>query len=84
MLETDFPLDVDLIDRVEIIRGPNSSLYVASAFLAVINVITKRGADLPKVSLAGQAGSYGTYEGRVSYGNKFDNGLELLLSGTVL
>ena len=52
LLETDFPLDVDLIDRVEIIRGPNSSQYVASAFLAVINVIAKRGADLAKVSLA--------------------------------
>jgi outer membrane receptor for ferrienterochelin and colicins len=83
LLGTDFPLDVDLIDRVEIIRGPNSSQYVASAFLAVINVITKRGADLPKVSLAGQVGSFGTYEGRISYGNKFDNGLELLVSSTV-
>jgi len=83
LLGTDFPLDVDLIDRVEIIRGPNSSQYVASAFLAVINVITKRGADLPKVSLAGQAGSYDTYGGRITYGKKFDTGLDLLVSGTV-
>jgi outer membrane receptor for ferrienterochelin and colicins len=79
---TEFPIDVDLIDRVEVIRGPNSSLYVASAFLGVINIITKRGRDLPKVSVAGEVASYGTYEGRVSYGNKFANGLELLLSGT--
>jgi iron complex outermembrane receptor protein len=83
VIETTFPLDVDLIDRVEIIRGPNSSQYVASAFLSVINVITKRGVDLPKVSVAVSAGSYGTYEGRVSYGKKFDNGLEVLVSGTV-
>jgi outer membrane receptor for ferrienterochelin and colicins len=82
LLGTEFPIDVDLIDRVEVIRGPNSSLYVASAFLGVINVITKRGRDLPKVSVAGEAASYGTYEGRVSYGNKFANGLELLFSGT--
>jgi outer membrane receptor for ferrienterochelin and colicins len=27
--------------------------------------------------------SYGTYEGRISYGNNYSNGLELLLSGTV-
>jgi outer membrane receptor for ferrienterochelin and colicins len=82
MIGTEFPIDVDLIDRVEVIRGPNSSLYVASAFLGVINVITKRGRDLQKVSVAGEVASYGTYEGRVSVGNKFANGLELLLSST--
>jgi len=79
---TNFPVDVDLIDRVEIIRGPNSSLYVASAFLGVINVITKRGQDLPKVSVAAEMASYGTYQGHLSYGNKFKNGLEVLLSGS--
>jgi len=78
----DFPVDVDLIDRVEVIRGPNSSLYVASAFLGVINIITKRGRDLGKVSMAGEMASYGSYQGRVSYGNKLSNGLQLLLSGS--
>ena len=82
LIGTEFPIDVDLIDRVEVIRGPNSSLYVASAFLGVINIITKRGRDLQKVSVAAEAASYGTYEGRVSYGNKFKNGLELLLSSS--
>src|ERR1700687_3036959 len=82
LIGTDFPLDVDLIDRVEVIRGPNSSLYVASAFLGVVNIITKHGRDLKKVSVAGQIASYGSYQGRVSYGDKFNNGLELLLSGS--
>ncbi len=82
LIGTDFPLDVDLIDRVEVIRGPNSSLYVASAFLGVINVITKRGRDLKNVSVASAVASYGTYQGRVSYGNKFNNGLEMLFSGS--
>src|SRR3984893_17325777 len=67
LIGTEFPVDVDLIDRVEIIRGPNSSLYVASAFLAVINVITKRGRDLSKVNVAGEEGRYGTYQGRGHY-----------------
>jgi outer membrane receptor for ferrienterochelin and colicins len=82
LIGTEFPLDVDLIDRVEIIRGPNSSLYIASAFLGVINIITKRGRDLQKVSVAGELASFGTYQARVSYGDKFRNGLELLLSGS--
>jgi outer membrane receptor for ferrienterochelin and colicins len=43
---TDFIFDPDLIDRVEIIRGPGSSLYGNNAFLGVINVITRRGRDM--------------------------------------
>src|ERR1700691_4608705 len=82
LLGTDFPIDVDLIDRVEVIRGPNSSLYVASAFLGVINIITKRGRDLQNVSMAAEGASYGTYQGRASYGKQFGNGLELLFSSS--
>jgi outer membrane receptor for ferrienterochelin and colicins len=82
MIGTDNPIDVDMIDRVEVIRGPNSSLYVASAFLGVINIITKRGQDLPGVNATVEAASYGTYRGRISYGNRFANGLEVLLSGS--
>ena len=44
---TDFPIDVSLIDRVEVIRGPGSSLYGTSAFFAVVNVITKSGGSAP-------------------------------------
>src|ERR1700732_3736591 len=65
LIGTEFPIDVDLIERVEVIRGPNSSLYVASAFLGVVSVITKRGKDMPGVSVAGEVASYGTYKGRV-------------------
>jgi outer membrane receptor for ferrienterochelin and colicins len=82
LIGTEFPIDIDLIERVEVIRGPNSSQYIASSFLGVINIITKRGGDMPNVSVAGEAASYGTYEGRVTYGNKFNDGLEMLLSGT--
>ena len=39
-------IDVDLIDRVEIIRGPSSSIYGDSAFLGVINVLTKLGPQM--------------------------------------
>lgn len=79
---TDFPLDVDLIERVEIIRGPASSLYGSNAFFGVISVSTKRGRDLQGAEISGEAGSFETFKGRLSYGNKFKNGLEILLSGT--
>ena len=78
----DFILDVDLIDRVEVVRGPGSSLYGSNAFFAVINVITRRGRDLQGTELAATAASQETYRGRLSYGRRFSGGLEFLLSGT--
>ncbi|MGH9632351.1 MAG: TonB-dependent receptor plug domain-containing protein [Bryobacteraceae bacterium] len=82
LIGTEFPLDVDLIDRVEIIRGPSSSLYGTSAFFGVINVITKQGRSLDGAAASGELASLGTYKGRVSYGKKFQSGLEMLLSST--
>jgi outer membrane receptor protein involved in Fe transport len=79
---TDFPVDVDLIDRVEIIRGPSSSLYGTNAFFAVINVIMKRGRNIKGVEVSTEIASYDSYKGRLTYGNKFPNGLEFLLSGS--
>lgn len=79
---TDFVIDIDLIDRVEIIRGPSSSLYGTSAFFAVINVITRRGRDLKGTEMSGEAGSLETYKGRLSYGNRFQNNMEIFMSGT--
>ena len=42
----EFGLDPAMFERVEIIRGPASSLYGDSAFFAVVNVITRTGASL--------------------------------------
>ena len=81
-VDREFPVDVDLIDRVEIIRGAGSSLYGSNAVLGIINVITKRGRDFKGAELAASAGSHDTKEGRASYGNKYSNGVELLISGT--
>jgi iron complex outermembrane receptor protein len=79
---TEFPLDVDLIERVEVIRGPGSSLYGNNAFFAVINVVTRNGRELKGAEVSGAYASYNTYSGRVSYGNRFTNGVEVLFSGT--
>ncbi len=77
-----FLVDVETLDRVELIRGPSSSLYGANAFFGVVNVITKRGRDLEGVEVAAAYGRFDTVEGRATYGKRFDNGVELLLSGT--
>lgn len=75
-------IDVDLIDRVEIIRGPSSSIYGSSAFLGVVNVITKRGRGIDGGEAAVETGSYDTQKVRATYGKTFDSGLDWLVSAT--
>ena len=82
LAEQGFPVDIDLIDRVEVIRGPSSSLYGSSAFFGVINVQTRRGRDVQHAEGSLTYGSFDTYSGRLSIGKHFTNGLEFLASGS--
>jgi iron complex outermembrane receptor protein len=59
LIGNDFGLDLDLVDRIEIVRGPASALYGSSAVFAVINVITRKAADLQGVGLQLRGGSFG-------------------------
>ena len=78
----ELPIEIDLIERVEIVRGSSSSLYGTSAFFAVINVITKRGQDVKGIEVSAEGASFGTSKGRLSYGNKLGDNFEMLLSGS--
>ncbi|HXH28525.1 MAG TPA: TonB-dependent receptor, partial [Candidatus Polarisedimenticolia bacterium] len=79
-LGTDSLIDVDWIDRVEVIRGPSSSLYGTNAFFAVVNVVSKSGRHLKGAEGEVAGGSFGTGQARVTYGNGFENGLDLIAS----
>lgn len=83
-LGNDFHLDVDLIDRIEIVRGPSSTIYGANAVFGVINVITKRGRDFERGEVAASVSSFGSREGRVTAGGRFADEGEYLLSVTSL
>src|SRR5215510_5064171 len=54
----------DLIERIEVIRGPQSTLYGADAIGGVVNIITKRGKGPFSGAVEGGAGNYDTYTGR--------------------
>src|SRR6185295_8698262 len=75
-------IDVAMFDRVEIIRGPASSLYGTSAFFAVVNVITRSGASIHGVALEAGAGTLGSQLARGSFGRQFANGVDIAASGT--
>jgi vitamin B12 transporter len=48
------------IERIEVLRGPQSALYGSDAMGGVINIITKSGKGPAQFSLRSEAGSYGT------------------------
>ncbi|MGO9124869.1 MAG: hypothetical protein ACLP6G_08255 [Terriglobales bacterium] len=52
---------MDPIERIEIVRGPSSSLYGASAFLAVSNVITKSAQRVGGLELSGEVDDFGSF-----------------------
>jgi len=81
MIGTEFPIDIDMIQRIEIVRGPVSSLYGSNALFAIINIVTKRSKDLSGVELSTEAGSFNTFKGRISFGHTVHD-LDLLISGS--
>ncbi len=83
-LGTDFPLALDLIERIEIVRGPGSSLYGTNAVFAVVNVITKRGQTFNGGYVSAEAGSRQTYRETLAFGQKYSNGLDVLFSGSYM
>jgi outer membrane receptor protein involved in Fe transport len=80
----DFPVDIELIERIEIMRGPSSSIYGSNALLDMVNVITRRGADLNGFEVGADTGSYRTRHARVAFGKRFENGVDLVLSASGL
>jgi vitamin B12 transporter len=56
-------LGVDSVERIEIVRGPQSSLYGSNAMAGVVNVITPRGGGPLEASASSEYGRYHTWKG---------------------
>lgn len=55
-------LPIDNIERIEVLRGPQSTLYGSDALAGVINIITKNGTGRPTFSLLTEGGTYNSYK----------------------
>jgi len=64
---------VAAIERVEVVRGPGSTLYGSNAFVGVINVITRKGAEQTAAATVG-GGSFKTIYTDASYGFETEAG----------
>lgn len=65
-------LTLENIDRIEILRGPQSTLYGSDALSGIVNIITKKGQGDLKFSLSSAGGSYGTVISSVGLGGSIE------------
>ena len=73
-------LPLEIVDRIEIVRGPMSSLYGNNAMGGVIQVFTRRGRPglHPNASVVGGTNRYGQASGGIAFGEgAFDAAVQL-------
>jgi vitamin B12 transporter len=59
-------LSADEIERIEVIRGPQSGLYGSGAIGGVVNIVTRSGRGPLTVRTFGEAGSFNTVAGGIA------------------
>jgi outer membrane receptor for ferrienterochelin and colicin len=66
-------INLDNIDKIEIIRGPGASVYGSGAMLNIINIIMKKGAETNGMTISAGTGSFGKNDLSAIYGKKIKN-----------
>jgi vitamin B12 transporter len=66
-------LTTDDIDRIEVARGPQSTIYGPRALAGVVQIFTKQGIGTPGVTLSSEGGTYDTFRETLQSDGKIDN-----------
>jgi outer membrane receptor protein involved in Fe transport len=75
-----FPLDINDIERIEIVKGPGSAVWGSNALLAVINVFTKKGGAFDGGRVIGEVGTFDTRKATIQYGKELESGADIAMS----
>jgi iron complex outermembrane receptor protein len=79
----DFGLDLDLVERIEIIRGPTSALYGSNGLLASIHVVTRSPVHAERLHASAETDSFGEHKLSVASSLYLGGGANLPVSGAV-
>nr|WP_295672494.1 TonB-dependent receptor [Sphingomonas sp.] len=77
-------LDIYDVDRIEILRGPQGTLYGRNTIGGAVKYVTKRLADHPEASFKGAFGSYNQLDGIISLSTPIGDLFRVGVSGARL
>jgi outer membrane receptor for ferrienterochelin and colicins len=77
---TEALVDLEVVDRIEVIRGPGSALFGTNAFFGIVNIVTVGAGDRTGVRALVEGGSAGTGRGGLTWGREGAAGANLLIS----
>lgn len=78
-----FPGELSDLDRVEVLRGPQSTLYGRNSIAGVVNIVSRPPSDFPETELGLEYGTYNQRRVRASFSNALvPDKLGIRLSGS--
>ncbi len=78
---TTLPIDVEAIERIEVVRGPGSALYGTGAMFSVINIITKTTESQDGLTLTAKSGDFGNKGISGLFCKELSSDVDISLSG---